>query len=309
MEGILRVLPQRLLPGMLVRIHSFREIASTLDENGCCDGLQFMPEMVKFCGQKFKIRQRADKSCMLGGPVRKMVETVVLDGPRCDGSGHDGCQMNCALFWKEAWLSPATPEAEKEGPSTQSAPRPFHFKTRTKTGAYVCQATELQHATKRDLPWWELSQYVVDLHSKTFSLHELPAVMLDLVLGKLTQFRIRRHKSAKMREANSSQDTFSLQTGDLVEVKSYTEIVATLDSSGKYEGLSFAPDMFGYCGGRFRVAARPEKFILETIGRMRPLRNTVYLEGVVCQRHRGCARNMYLMWREAWLRRVADDGN
>jgi hypothetical protein len=30
--------------------------------------------------------------------------TVVLDGLRCSGLSHEGCQRLCLLFWKTAWL-------------------------------------------------------------------------------------------------------------------------------------------------------------------------------------------------------------
>ena len=33
-----------------------------------------------------------------------MTNAVHLEGLRCDGAGHDGCQAGCLLFWKESWL-------------------------------------------------------------------------------------------------------------------------------------------------------------------------------------------------------------
>ena len=33
-----------------------------------------------------------------------MHSTVYLEDLRCDGSGHDGCQAGCKIYWKEAWL-------------------------------------------------------------------------------------------------------------------------------------------------------------------------------------------------------------
>ena len=29
---------------------------------------------------------------------------MLLEDLRCDGSAHDGCQAECRVFWKEAWL-------------------------------------------------------------------------------------------------------------------------------------------------------------------------------------------------------------
>ena len=36
-----------------------------------------------------------------------MKDSVHLEGVRCDGSGHDGCEACCLIFWKEAWLKRA----------------------------------------------------------------------------------------------------------------------------------------------------------------------------------------------------------
>ena len=33
-----------------------------------------------------------------------MKNSVHLEGVRCDGEGHRGCQAGCLIFWKEAWL-------------------------------------------------------------------------------------------------------------------------------------------------------------------------------------------------------------
>jgi hypothetical protein len=35
---------------------------------------------------------------------RRTHATVYLENLRCDGSGHDGCQAGCNLYWTEAWL-------------------------------------------------------------------------------------------------------------------------------------------------------------------------------------------------------------
>ena len=46
--------------------------------------------------------------------------------------------------------------------------------------------------------------------------------------------------------------TDKLTVGDFVEVRSKEEILATLDSSGRLDGLPFMPQMFKYCGRRFQ---------------------------------------------------------
>jgi len=49
------------------------------------------------------------------------------------------------------------------------------------------------------------------------------------------------------------------EVGDWVEVRSKEEILRTLDKQGKLDGLPFMPQMFKYCGKRFRVYRRAHK--------------------------------------------------
>ena len=51
----------------------------------------------------------------------------------------------------------------------------------------------------------------------------------------------------------------TLRHGDVVEVASAAEILATLDEQGKLDGLPFMPEMLQYCGRRFTVDERAEK--------------------------------------------------
>ena len=51
--------------------------------------------------------------------MRLMKSAVFLADVRCDGSAHDGCQRNCLIFWKEAWLKPVD-----EGGDGQDAAMP-----------------------------------------------------------------------------------------------------------------------------------------------------------------------------------------
>ena len=88
------------------------EILATLDADGTRDGLPFMPEMLSMCGKPFRVERRAEQTCVdvlpPVKPHRRFAadDVVFLDGPRCDGGGHDGCKRGCKVFWKEAWLRP-----------------------------------------------------------------------------------------------------------------------------------------------------------------------------------------------------------
>jgi hypothetical protein len=113
-----------------------------------------------------------------------------------------------------------------------------------------------------------------------------------------------RHGHANTTSANG--EVLSLQPGDLVEVKAEDEIRKTFDGKNSSKGLLFLAEMREYCGRRFRVMKRLERMMIESTGEIRRVRNTVLLEGVMCDgsRHHGCDRSCFFYWREAWLRRV-----
>ena len=95
--------------GDWVEVRSRNEILATLDENGSLDNLPFMPEMLQYCGRRLRVSKRADKTCeYTQAGICRMTNSVHLEGIRCDGSEHDGCQAGCLIFWKEAWLKRST---------------------------------------------------------------------------------------------------------------------------------------------------------------------------------------------------------
>ena len=53
--------------------------------------------------------------------------------------------------------------------------------------------------------------------------------------------------------------SLKLRVGDWVEVRSREEILRTLDRKGQLEGLPFMPQMFQYCGRRFKIYRRAHK--------------------------------------------------
>jgi hypothetical protein len=95
-----------------------------------------------------------------------------------------------------------------------------------------------------------------------------------------------------------------LRPGDVVQVRSGEEILATLDGSGALDGVPFMPEMLQYVGRRFRVSKRAEK-ICDMIGPggSRRMRDTVLLEDLRCDgsAHGGCQAHCRIYWKEAWL--------
>lgn len=81
------------------------------------------------------------------------------------------------------------------------------------------------------------------------------------------------------------------KAGDVVEVRSREEILATLDAAGCLERMPFMPEMLRYCGKQFRVSAVAHKTCdtaYKTWGRS--LNAAVHLEELRCDgsSHGGC---------------------
>lgn len=104
----------------------------------------------------------------------------------------------------------------------------------------------------------------------------------------------------------AEDDALNLLPGELVEIKSEAEILATLDGNKKCKGLFWMPSMRKFCGKQYRVFKRLETILLEATGGVRKIKNTVLLEEVICDGYDfyGCDRSCFYYWREAWLRRV-----
>ncbi len=101
----------------------------------------------------------------------------------------------------------------------------------------------------------------------------------------------------------------TLKVGDWVEVRSKEEILATLDASGRLEGMMFMPEMFHFCGRRLQVEKRAHKSCDYTKPhpfKSRWLETTVLLD-TRCDGsgHDGCQAGCTILWKEAWLRPVA----
>ena len=294
--------------GDLVEIRAESEILDTLDSQGKLEGIPFTPEMGKYCGRRFRVHRRAqrvflDRHYYVAG----MKGAVLLEDVRCDGASHSGCQMGCLLFWKDAWLKHAN--ATDPGEQAQKPPRCAQSGGLTITGGdrFRCQATELIHASS-PLRWWDPRQYLRDLASRDLTPTQLVRMLLLLACNKLRgMFGLGRHGMIAGQRGNRPGGPLNLQPGELVQVKSKKEIEATLDEHGRTGGLGFAAEMLDCCGLQYRVAKRVDRVILEWSGKMRPIRDTVILEGVTCNglSRRGCPRDCFQLWREAWLERVA----
>jgi hypothetical protein len=313
--------------GDFVEVRSREEILRTLDEKGTLESMPFMPEMLRFCGRRFRVKKRADKVCdtIAGTGLRRLSNTVMLDDLRCDGTAHDGCQAACLIFWKEAWLKrpDATgPEAAQRGgtPHSTASRRGGPVCTEetliaaTRASAeesseeelFSCQATELTTATGDVIPIWNPGQYVRDVRSGNVGPIEF---VRGFLRSALFPSKFGGHPLLKGKLSRGPAGSLDLQPGEMVRVKSRKEIVATLDTNNKNKGLFFDVHMLRYCGREGRVLGRVNSIIDERTRKMIHIKSDcIILEGFVCmgEYRRLCPRRMYPFWREIWLERVGE---
>jgi hypothetical protein len=298
---------RKLLPGDLVEVRSEAEIVATLNEKGTLDNLPFMPEMLKFCGKTFRVSAQAFKTCVDDQEMRQFENTVFLEEARCDGSSHGGCGRACLIFWKEAWLKRSGSAESSNGFHVPKVCRADLESLAMGDGKFFCQSTEILNASK-PLPWWEPKQYLWDLKYNRISIVPFIQSLLIAFYNKLAD--VCQMKSWRF-VAGSAGDfrgqSLNLQPGELVRVKSLSQIKETLDSAGRHQNLLFAPTMMTFCGQVLRVQDRVENIVLEATPRQRKIKDTVLLEGATCDGicHRLCPRQSFLFWRECWLERVS----
>jgi hypothetical protein len=292
-----------------------------------------MPEMLRYCGRQFKVKQRAHKVCdtISGTGLNRLESTVLLDELRCDGAAHGGCQAACLIFWKEAWLKRVDTETPESTPKLRpvasrvpeggsvdgngacteqtlvAATRSATDERAPEEEIYSCQATELQRATRGPIPVWEPQQYVTDIRSGNVGLIEF---IRGFFRSALFPSRF-GHPLLKGKLTRGPSDTLDLKPGEIVRVKPRKEILKTLDTEKKNRGLNFDTHMLRYCGRIARVLRRVNSIIDERTGKMIHIKSDcIVLEGVVCMGdyRRFCPRRIYPYWREVWLERVTEPG-
>ena len=333
-----------LRPGDLVRVKTPGAILETLGQDDLLDQMPFMPEMLSACGKTYRVVARADKTCdtatKTGG--RRLTDTVHLEGERCDGSAHGGCQAACLNFWKEAWLEPVRSSeghgeaaADLKDEVKRAESRLMHSTVlSTDSGdadelLYSCQATRLPEFT-RPLSPWNPGQYWRDLTTNKVGVGRALRVTFLTLYAKIVSsgfaYRLWVSMYDSVQRARGKQPwpyktgtltstpsgTLDLKVGDLVRVKDFEEILETLDKSGSNRGMRFDAEMVRFCGRTMRVQNRVDKIIDEGNGKMMELKNPcIILEGSWCssdwsQCRRFCPRSIYHYWREIWLERVSD---
>jgi len=306
--------------GDWVEVLSREEILRTLDTDGRLESMPFMPEMLRYTGQRFRVSKRAHRTCdtidYVGGLHLK--RAVHLEGLRCDGSAHGDCEARCLLFWKEAWLKKVEGPAGSGVTSYRAKPHETGVEAVFLRGArkageaadtheptYVCQATTLLDATV-PLRRSDLMPYVEDLASGNVRLGQMlrtlsyvpfsvvvggryglgtPLIALYDLIQKIiggTPYPERRGKIPRGGKTPSCR--LDLQPGEFVRVRTLPEILETVDEALRNRGMGWHAEMVPLTGQVFRVAGRIEKIINEKTGKMIHMKSdVVILEGGVCR--------------------------
>ncbi|MCX5041706.1 hypothetical protein OG921_00690 [Aldersonia sp. NBC_00410] len=326
-QSITRSSPLGLRVGELVEVRSAEEILATLDERGEYENLPFMPEMLPFCGQRLTVHKVAHKLCdtVTKTGLHKMSNAVHLMGSRCDGSAHGGCQTECSLYWKEAWLKrvePGTPSPSGSGRidlplleiNTRRAPGPDG------SPRYSCQATELMRAAPTCLPVRNIGQYVRDVQTGNVTAVQSFLAFLVLLFNRF-QGLSRKFLPKRMwfRDGlpwgfvrglalgRTPVEDLNLQVGELVRVKSKEQIELTLNAERMNRGMGFEEESARHCGKVARVKARVTVCLDEQSGELLTMKTPcIVLEDIVCGGvyNGSCPREFVPFFREIWLERV-----
>ncbi len=330
--------------GEWVLVRSKDEILATLDKNGRLDELPFMPHMLQYCGQRLRVAKHAHKVCGTQHSTvsGSMNDAVVIEDLRCNGSGFGGCEASCLFVWKEAWLKRADDAAGATTPpfttgagcteadlwaATKLPPSPEDAALGPR---YVCQATQMTAAT-RPLPYWSLPHFVEDYKSGNqrigtivgaifFALYYRLAESglgfgsaLRWLYDKIQGLRggtpyVRRMGHLPLNGPTPTQK-LDLQPGELVTIKSHSEILDTVNLNLVNRGMGFHPELVPFCGKTFQVKARVRHIINEKTGHLMELKNPcIVLDGIHCAgfytKPMFCARDCFPYWREIWLERA-----
>lgn len=308
--------------GDLVEVRSREEILCTLDARGELDGMPFMPEMLQYCGKRFRVFKRAHKTCDYSGEwphrVRWVNDCVHLE-MRCSGEAHDNCQAGCLIYWKGAWLKAVKPgDPQVEVPLQQlTSPKASEFalckvdalyantcSVSESVKTYRCQATQIPAASTA-CPWWDLRQYLQDYFSGNVPLRRVVDALVYSIYFHISQLGIglgkpmrwlynTTHKlwgGTRFPETPGSipagertpSVSLGLQPGELVRVKSHDEILKTITVDRQNRGMYWSAELVPYCGKELRVLSRVSRLIDEKTSRMIEMKNAcIVLDGAVC---------------------------
>jgi hypothetical protein len=309
--------------GELVEVRSFDEIRATLDQSGSLDGLPFMPEMVPFCGRRFRVYRRVDKIYDYGRTkdLKRLRDTFLLLGLRCTGADHGQCQASCYLLWKGAWLRPTRGLEPAERTDTSAAGRDDgnvlaiarNFAVRApESGLYACQYTQLA-AASAPMSTRDPRQDLRPLVAGNVTFLAFCAALLTRLFNGVQALRggIPYPFLPGGTQTKTTLVEHRLQPGARVRVRNVQQIAATLNRTNRNLGLWFDREMVKHCGKSFTVLNRVDRLIDDASGKMLQMKAPCLILGGIDASGeflRFCAQHELPLWREAWLAPEPTDG-
>src|SRR5262249_38856375 len=118
-----------LQPGEWVRIKSAEEIQATLNDQGKNRGLWFDREMLRLCGQVFRVSHRIDRLVdeRTGEMIELSSDCIALEGSTCSGEyslGRWFCPRAIYPYWREGWLERVESKTSVTLPTAKATSEP-----------------------------------------------------------------------------------------------------------------------------------------------------------------------------------------
>lgn len=108
-------------------------------------------------------------------------------------------------------------------------------------------------------------------------------------------------------KGTAMSNVLDFHVGDIVKVRSWEEIQATLDPFKELKGCAFLAEMQQYCGTTQHVLQVMERFLDERDYKVKKVRGIILLENVICHGtpvFGRCDRCCHLFWRAEWLEKA-----
>ena len=308
--GLRFMLGAALRPGDIVQVRPISEIQKTLGDEDTLDGLPFMVEMAPFCGRIFRVHRRVDKINDMRNKtgLRRMHDAVTLTDMRCSGAAHSGCQAECQILWKDAWLVKMAAVSLPLVRPVVALPNPLPAEiiaVGEENRHHVCQMTRLWEASRRMSPF-DIRQDLRPLAWGNIGVGAYCLAMFTRLFNEVQ--RVRGGSDFPAMPLPTGVKAVSPHQPALVDnqpviVRSREEIAATL-TNNRTRGLWYDRDMVRFSGHPAQVYKRVDRLIHEGTGKMVVMKTPcVVLEGVVATGEflRLCPQHEYIFWREAWL--------
>lgn len=113
-----------LQPGEWVFVKSREEIQATLDKTGRNRGMTFEPEMLPYCGKRYRVVQRVERIVdERTGRIKQLGNVgIILEDVICASAYRTPCPRANYLYWREIWLRRAEPDEVPQAADEVSCP-------------------------------------------------------------------------------------------------------------------------------------------------------------------------------------------